>query len=273
MLVVICLVAYKLYMRMNNQTTVAIKNGITVIRNKNHGNMIIGKLHTIELQPGHKVEAVKIMPEETREVTALYQQYDTLQSKCPIQSETDSIPGDCEAFNSYAESTRVVRKALNTRLAKKYGVIINGCYAEPFGVGFNYDKTYSYMTDNASGGSHANTIADDNYEICIPDERVVQSTNDKTKISDGAWGTKNTMIELSQKEAEIMTRLNQKYQMDNLYIKNGNPTFIRESVRLKQQMNAIIYPYIKDNPWFDGGWMCANFDETCSVIIPYSGVH
>jgi hypothetical protein len=99
---------------------------------------------------------------------------------------------------------------------------------------------------------------------------VAQSNQSKAKISDGPWGTKGTVIELSDEEAETMTRLNQQYQMDNLYIENGNPTYIREAGRLRAEMEAIIYPYIKDNPWFDGGWMCASSDGTCKIVVPYS---
>lgn len=100
-----------------------------------------------------------------------------------------------------------------------------------------------------------------------PDSRYNGS---KAKISNGPWGTKDTLIELSDNEAETLTRLNQQYLMDSLYIKNGNPTYIREAASLRQQMEAIVYPYTKDNPWFDGGWMCASTDGTCKTILPYS---
>jgi hypothetical protein len=102
-----------------------------------------------------------------------------------------------------------------------------------------------------------------------PDSRYNDS---KPKISNGPWGTKDTLIELSDKEAETMTRLNQQYLMDNSYIKNGNPIYMREAASLRQQMEAIIYPYTKDNPWFDGGWMCASTDGTCKTIVPYSAL-
>lgn len=98
---------------------------------------------------------------------------------------------------------------------------------------------------------------------------VVQPNESKTRISDGPWGTKGTVIELSDEEAETMTKLNKQYQMDSLYIKNGNPTYIREASSLRGEMDAIIFPYIKNNPWFDGGWMCASFDGSCKLIVPY----
>jgi hypothetical protein len=97
-----------------------------------------------------------------------------------------------------------------------------------------------------------------------------EANGGKTKISDGPWGTKGTVIELSDSEAQTMTRLNQQYLLDNLYIKNGNPTYIREAASLRAQMEVIVYPYIKDNPWFDGGWMCVGFDGTCNTVMPYS---
>lgn len=113
-------------------------------------------------------------------------------------------------------------------------------------------------------------------EVADPMENTSQSNpgsetkSGKTKISDGPWGTNGTVIELSDREAQTMTRLNQQYLMDNLYIKNGNPTYIREAASLRAQMEAIIHPYIQDNPRFDGGWMCVGSDGTCDTVMPYS---
>jgi hypothetical protein len=254
----------------DHQNIAISKQEDTTVYSKPPVQKTVGRVHTIELHHGYMVNAIDLVPQDTREVENIYRRYDELLSKCPIQSEAEPDPTNCRAFNSYEESTRDARKALNTRLAEKYGVIKNGCYSRPFVTGFNYDSNYLHMTDNASGGSHAITDADERNDACMNAEKFTQHPKDETQIQDGAWGTKGTLIELSQKEAEIMSRLNRQYQMDMLYIEHGNPTYIREAGGLRRQMEVIVHPYIKDNTWFDGGWMCVGSDGSCKIIMPYT---